>query len=479
MHQTPYKLPSAMQPLMPRRLLRHAFPSPCAAPALSAWRVSCFPRTLRPITTAWTVGENELWRLVEEARTPPVRTVRTPQRYKPGSRKLGDGSSCWRCLECGVEKVATDFYVRAGGYVNSYCKACDTVRTRAYQQTLRGNATVLAANARHRSKLKGWVCHVDTEFILALVLRQQGRCAYSDVVMEMLLPHSDWRMSLERLDNGIGYEADNCALVAAEFNTGSRFSKRVAVDENSGSSKWSLQKVRDLPAQRLLTVNEHRLLESIEAARARPRALFQPDAFAGLEHRLQDFPGHWRCSTCDLWKPDHCFYLKGGIDGGMLTQCKQCCGARRLSYRLTLRGHIQELLGNARHRHKHGKWHGDFELDVDAVLDMLWSQQGRCFYSDVPLRFAQLNVDWMMSLERLDNSKTYTRDNAVLVALEFNTSDRSGYAVSPVFGSSQWSRSKVEHVWGSVTSSAPHHSCEIPRYSLGPKWPSSRSGEIM
>ncbi|CAK9057534.1 unnamed protein product [Durusdinium trenchii] len=76
-------------------------------------------------------------------------------------------------------------------------------------------------------------------------------------------------------------------------------------------------------------------------------------------------------------------------------------------------------------RHRLGKWHGNFEIDLDSVLKMLWFQQGRCFYSDIPLRFAELNVDWMMSLERLDNNKTYTKENTVLVALEFNSADHS------------------------------------------------------
>eukprot|EP00435_Cladocopium_sp_Y103_P045897 s1751_g13.t1 len=83
------------------------------------------------------------------------------------------------------------------------------------------------------------------------------------------------------------------------------------------------------------------------------------------------------------------------------------------------------------------RWHGDFELELDDVLGMLWAQRGRCFYSDVPLRYAQSNVDWLMSLERLDNTKTYTKENTCLVALEFNTR-------------AQWSRGKVQFVWGNM-----------------------------
>ena len=122
-----------------------------------------------------------------------------------GSRELGDGTGRWRCCDCGVEKVAADFSFNAGGHVRSYCKACDAVKNREYRQTLRGNAGTLVRGARHRSKLKGWSCNLDTDFILDLILYQEGRCAYSGVQMENLLPHSDWRMSLERVNTTVGY----------------------------------------------------------------------------------------------------------------------------------------------------------------------------------------------------------------------------------------------------------------------------------
>jgi len=103
----------------------------------------------------------------------------------------------------------------------------------------------------------------------------------------------------------------------------------------------------------------------------------------------------------------------------------------------TLRGFILKMVHNAHDRHRKGRWHGDFELELDDVLGMLWAQRGRCFYSGVPLRYGQSNVDWLMSLERLDNAETYTRKNTCLVALEFNTAN-------------QWSSEKVQFIWGAL-----------------------------
>ncbi|CAK9055601.1 unnamed protein product [Durusdinium trenchii] len=422
------------------------------ARALSTWPPHSLPRTCRASATARTDGD-ELRRLVEEARTPR----QTPRRPPTGSRELGDGTGRWRCCDCGVEKVAADFSFNAGGHVRSYCKACDAVKNREYRQTLRGNAGTLVRGARHRSKLKGWSCNLDTDFILDLILYQEGRCAYSGVQMENLLPHSDWRMSLERVNNTVGYVRENCVLIAAEFNSTEKLSKRVPITSTSGSSQWSLEKVLSFRAERQSSVDLWGLNRLIKAAQERyssfPRpAILTSTAFQNVKSELEVLEGgfgRFRCSMCGLWKPASGFSLDKSRRTGLRSICKQCDGESKLRHRMTLRGHIQSMLQSARRRHKLGKWHGDFELDLDYVLKMLWWQQGRCFYSGVPLRFGEYNVDWKMSLERLDNGKTYTKGNAVLVALEFNTADHSARAVSPVSGSSQWSRSKVEHVWGS------------------------------
>ena len=190
----------------------------------------------------------------------------------------------------------------------------------------------------------------------------------------------------------------------------------------------------------------------MQGAREKRRS---PVAMAASKCQVAGPFGHFRCWSCKVWKHASCFSLDSRRIWGHRGQCKQCAREYDLSRRMTLRGHVQSMLNHARGRHKRGKWHGNFEIDLDSVLKMLWSQQGRCFYSDVPMRFAQVNVDCMMSLERLDNSKTYTTDNTVLVALEFNTADHSSRAVSSaVFGSSQWSRSKVDHVWENLESIA-------------------------
>ena len=88
-------------------------------------------------------------------------------------------------------------------------------------------------------------------------------------------------------------------------------------------------------------------------------------------------------------------------------------------------------------------------ITSEHLLDLLAQQGGRCYYSQVPLNYGQAHTDWRLSVERLDNSIGYTPSNTVLIAVEFNTSDHSrNKAVTEVFGTAQWSREKVWHVWG-------------------------------
>lgn len=430
-------------------MFKHVFRWQQLWPPLRERRLSCLRHSAERLGRAVLKSE-EVRCLVEEARTP--RKSQLAGRRPPTSRALGDGSGRWLCCDCGIEKTLADFGVKSNGdSVRSYCKTCDKRRKAEYTRTLRGNTKILVCNARQRSTKKGLACNLSSDLILNKILDQQGRCAYSGVQMELLLPHSDWRMSLERVNNAVGYVPENCVLIAAEFNTTENISRRVTNKETAGSSKWSLDKVQHFGTERLLHVDLQVLGKSIKAARERYQSLPAPVVLASCECELKELDGdfeRFRCSRCGFWKPASLFSLSRNSRRGLQSQCKQCAGEYSLYRRLTLRGHVLTMLNHARSRHRLGKWHGNFEIDLDSVLKMLWFQQGRCFYSDIPLRFAELNVDWMMSLERLDNNKTYTKENTVLVALEFNSADHSRTATSQVFGSGQWSRRKVEHIWG-------------------------------
>ena len=300
-----------------------------------------------------------------------------------------------------------------------------------YRSTLRGWSRHLASVAKTRDRKKGWLSNIDAAYLLDLVLEQGGLCAYSGVPMELLKPNSHWRASIERIDNGQGYVKGNCCLIAAEFNS---------------STQWSKQKVKEVARVRTKEVQLQRLQEDIAVARVRPSL---SRTIASRRLHGPDTEGRCPCRHCGMWKWQSQYCKSAASRTGLATVCKQCTRDLESARQQTMRGHGLKLLSNARQRAGKGTWTGSFALDLDDLLDMLWLQGGRCHYSGVPLQCAAGPANWVWSIERLDNSLTYTKDNCVIIAREFQTSDQSrNKARHPVFGTAQWSRRKASHVWG-------------------------------
>lgn len=257
--------------------------------------------------------------------------------------------------------------------------------------------------------------------LLDVLWAQRGKCYYSGVAM-CWHPNSHWRMSLERLDNDRGYIKDNVALVACEFNT---------------SSQWSKQKVMQIPTLRKANVDVDALIAQIQEARGSDQ---RRGSIRG-PGRKPNAAGEWPCRQCGTFKPQ--------LDFARKSWCKGCIRVHSFEYNRTLRGNVVNLLSAAR---KHSKRLGmSCILLHDDLLDILLEQEGRCYYSGVPMECRVPRSHWRMSLERLENGAGYTRTNCVLVALEFNTSDFSkNKNVVRLNGTAQWSREKVDYVWGPI-----------------------------
>ena len=310
-----------------------------------------------------------------------------------------------------------------------------------YRSTLRGWSVTAASGARRRDRLKGRQCNIDASHLLDLVLEQGGLCAYSGTPMELFRPNSHWRASIERIDTSQGYVKGNCCVIAAEFNS----AVRCGTDPHSGSAQWSKQKVQEVLHARTERVDLQRLQGGTAAARLRQG----PSRTRYTGFRGPDGDDKWRCGCCGIWKNKEQFYIRVASRNGLSYHCKECNWSRTAIWLQTMRGHALTQLCTARNRVAKHTYSGTFKLELDDILSMLWTQGGRCYYSGVPLHCAAGPADWVWSIERLDNSVTYTRQNCVLIAHEFQTSDYSrNKATFPVFGTAQWSRRKASHIWG-------------------------------
>ena len=334
---------------------------------------------------------DQLADIVHEARQAP--SCEGLRRRGPSRRSNENGEM--PCARCG-------HYYRTEWFSTnrSQCKECRSLRSLEYYRTLRGNASLLVNSARSRSTKKGLSCSLQKDDIFEMLLEQDGRCHYSKVRMEIMFPHSNWRMSLERLNNSAGYDRQNCVLIAAEFNS-SDYSKAngVNVEDVHGTAQWSVNKVQFLSSAYKSDVDVKVLQQDVLDASRKPSL---SETHATYQHQ----------------------------------------------YFRTLRGRSIRLVSHARARSR--KKGQVCEISHADIPQMLLEQQGRCFYSGVPLQYQCPHTDWVMSLERLDNNLGYVIGNCVLIATEFNTPDHSSYAKGEVHGSSQWSLAKVMHVWGRV-----------------------------
>lgn len=351
----------------------------------------------------------------------------------------------WLCRTCGQMLCQDSFRLTRAGRLSGSCRECQRKAGLLYRRTLRGSLKTMHGHAAHRARMKGLEFSLSYAELIGMLESQNGKCAYSGVGMEVEQPNSHWRMSLERVNNRLGYTASNCVLVAAEFNSFD-FSRAKNVDPESvlGTAQWSLQKVEQVSKLQPQPMDLDQLAVDIKFAQVRER---EPRARRTSDSATLAVSDLKKCSSCLQVLPTFAFYAHPSAALRTSSSCKECCRQRQRLYYRTLRGHLHQCLGSARIRARLRAQ--DFAITAQILLDFLAEQGGRCFYSGVPLQYKQVHTDWRLSLERLDHSVGYTPDNCVLIAAEFNTSDQSrNSAVTEVFGTAQWSREKVWHVWG-------------------------------
>lgn len=363
------------------------------------------------------------------------------QRRGRGPRRRPDAKGRWKCNSCGRWLEAATFYLTVQKRPRSRCRTCRMHQAREYDRSPRGNIVNLLKHAKAGAIRRDQEFSLTHQTIVNMIRTQEGRCAYSGVQMEITTPNSHWRMSLERVDNNKGYTRENCVLIAAEFNTWDQ-SRKPGVDPTTveGTAQWSRAKVQQVNKLRLQNIDLTELDSDIETARKKPcttKKLPPPSKADGGDGRLV-----W-CIRCLNWQERACFSRQAKKKNGLRSYCRRCDKELQHMRISTLRGHLSNLCCLARRRDQ------KCSLDLSMLLKMLKQQEGRCYYSGIPLQYKKVHADWRLSLERLDNALGYTKENTVLVCAEFNTPDNSrNKAVEEVFGTAQWSRAKVEHVWG-------------------------------
>lgn len=158
------------------------------------------------------------------------------------------------------------------------------------------------------------------------------------------------------------------------------------------------------------------------------------------------------CTTCLIEKEISNFKVekRPRYRGDYENTCRDCKNKTNARYRNTYQGYLKGLLKKARNNSKRrtatGREEaGKFDLTYEDLVDILESQNHKCYYSNVSLVF-HTKSNYQASIERLDTNKGYEKSNVVVCCLEFNDTK-------------QWSKEKVKEMYDILQS--PHDCSNI------------------
>jgi len=348
---------------------------------------------------------------------------------------LDDTRRCSGCKE----------WVDLNDFRGGICIHCDRKKSSNYVNSYNGffnnMARAIKKNAKARAKKEktSGVCTIDAEFLKKLYENQKGLCYYSGIAMNITIK-SHWQASPERLDNTIGYTEENTKLICLEFNI--------------AHGQWNKNKINLLKTLRKEIVDITELEEKIKNAKL-PKIIQQVNT--KRKNKLIDDIEYYECTKCNDFKIVSEFRIVGK-NQILYNICKVCEKIRRDKYNNSFKGFLMKTLQNAkdhakiRQKNKNRKGsHGTFNLTIDDLFDKLLEQKGKCYYSGVPLIFKNKS-EWMMSIERLDSTKGYVKDNIVLICVEFNSTDTTASRKNEGEnnGSGQWSKEKINFLMETI-----------------------------
>ena len=192
-------------------------------------------------------------------------------------------------------------------------------------------------------------------------------------------------ISIERLNESIGYNNDNTRLIHRDFQCGT----------NSGEGDADVVQGTGSPAQ------------------------WTPEKFALVpELRKPDVP----TLPVDLWERASERKVRG-----VSSEDEEDALRQRLTWAISgARGHTRRLNRTATNKLC------PVTINTEYLVKLFRDQRGRCQYTGVPLK---INGDFKFSVERYDNAVGYVPGNVCLVIVEVNTA------------CAKWSKAKAKMYW--------------------------------
>jgi len=157
-----------------------------------------------------------------------------------------------KCRICSIEKDESQFYIREGSKLRNECNECHHLRAQDYYQrnkekrkqkarewarnnkekrketvkqyinTPKGRMVKLMKMAHSRALKYGHEFDLDSDFLMSLWEKQNGRCDLTNISFEFIntTPYeaNPWAPSIDRINSFKGYTKDNIRLVCVAVN---------------------------------------------------------------------------------------------------------------------------------------------------------------------------------------------------------------------------------------------------------------------
>jgi hypothetical protein len=257
------------------------------------------------------------------------------------------------------------------------------------------------------------------EYLEQLYEKQEGKCYISGIKMNAGT-HQNWKMSIERVDENLGYMNTNCVLICAEFQSGCRQHTKENWDTLCSLVQGNLTDIPDEMEYLIEYVKESKI----------PKTKIR-------QKRQINNNGQTRCNVCHMWLDNNCFTK------GNKTNCRKCLAKMDKIRNGTMKRRFSLLIRCSKHSAKKRK--GDAKehtITIDYIYSLYFKQKGRCYYTNIPLT---MGGHFQISIERINVKKGYIETNVVLIILGLNVGDHSGMKKKDDDrdGFSGWNREKI------------------------------------
>jgi hypothetical protein len=284
-----------------------------------------------------------------------------------------------------------------------YCRPCTSQRKQCLRKKPRHYAMTVFQSLKFNSKSRNhpkpeWpTFDAFASWLSQELLRTNGRCAISKRPFTFD-PDSNFFFSVERKNNNVHYTSANCVLICRLFQSGDASKGRTSGSQShtvTGTAQWTeakFRQVKDL-RQKQETNEEKTWLDSqIQKSR----------------------------DLLPMSRGQRTWMTRKGYEGS----------CELLSF-LNLR--MGDRQACAKRKRSKGR-SCDVDIDVNWLLDEVESTRLRCAYSGIRMSVKPCS-EWLLSVERVDDSEGYTTNNCKLVCHEFN----SRY---------KWNKELADDIWG-------------------------------